>query len=185
MHLEIDPELMSRCSGFPNLEKVQSSIRLLFKSLSRQEISAFGQCQFPQSAREISDDLVLAVHRIASRIVEHLRLPKACIIVRFQKMPFAGQVELSSEDDYLVALNERYRYDHRDIAGILAHEITHVFLYRKGISFPDTFENEVLTDTAATLLGVGHLTLDTFRVTQRTCLAPPLQTGAAEPSRSR
>lgn len=114
----------------------------------------------------LGDDIVIGVHSLAGVIVRHLQLPKACIIVRFRDMENPGQVELSSEDDYLVDLNNKYRNDHRDIAAILAHEITHVFLHRHGIQVPDTLENEILTDTAAVYLGVGWLSSNAHRVTE-------------------
>jgi hypothetical protein len=76
-----------------------------------------------------------------------------------------GRVELTPEDDYLVDLQTKYRNNHRDIAAVLAHEVTHVFLHRHGIRFPDTLENELLTDTAAVYLGVGWLCLNAYRVT--------------------
>ena len=42
-----------------------------------------------------------------------------------------------------------------------------MFLYRHGIRFADTLENEILTDTTAVYLGVGWLALNAYRVTTR------------------
>lgn len=153
--------------GYPHLGVIKESIKLLYKSLSSQRLKSFSKSLTPlEAAVSFGDDIVIGVHSLAGVIVRHLQLPKACIIVRFRDMENPGQVELSSEDDYLVDLNNKYRNDHRDIAAILAHEITHVFLHRHGIQVPDTLENEILTDTAAVYLGVGWLSSNAHRVTE-------------------
>lgn len=46
------------------------------------------------------------------------------------------------------------------ILAILAHEITHEYLYINNISFSDKYENEILTDIAAIFLGFGKLMLN-------------------------
>jgi len=46
------------------------------------------------------------------------------------------------------------------ILAILAHEITHEYLYINNISFSNKYENEVLTDIAAIFLGFGKLILN-------------------------
>ena len=81
-------------------------------------------------------------------------------------MEHPGRVELTPENEYLVELHTRYKEDPRDVAAILAHEITHVFLYRAGLWLPNEYDNEILTDTASTYLGVGWLGLNAFRVTE-------------------
>ena len=43
---------------------------------------------------------------------------------------------------------------------ILAHEITHEYLYINNISFSNKYENEILTDIAAIFLGFGKLMLN-------------------------
>lgn len=46
------------------------------------------------------------------------------------------------------------RYTRPEVAlAVLIHECMHYFLHQKGIGFPETFENEVLTDTAMIYLG--------------------------------
>ncbi len=46
------------------------------------------------------------------------------------------------------------------ILAILAHEITHEYLYINNISFSNKYENEILTDIAAIFLGFGKLMLN-------------------------
>lgn len=46
---------------------------------------------------------------------------------------------------------------------VLAHEITHYYLYTHQISLPDTLSNEYLTEIAAVYLGFGFQMLDGYR----------------------
>jgi hypothetical protein len=46
------------------------------------------------------------------------------------------------------------------ILAILAHEITHEYLYVNNVSFNNKYENEILTDIAAIFLGFGKLMLN-------------------------
>jgi len=119
-----------------------------------------------EAAVSLGKDIIIAVQSVAGAIVRHLQLPTGCIIVSFRDIENPGRVELTPEDDYLVDLNSKYRNDPRDIAAILAHEVTHVFLYRHGIRMTDTLENEILTDTTAVYLGVGWLSLNAYRLTE-------------------
>lgn len=48
------------------------------------------------------------------------------------------------------------------MGAILAHELTHHFLFNKGILDPDINENERLTDLATVYLGLGKLTLNGY-----------------------
>lgn len=150
--------------GLPHLSDIRDSIKLLYKQLSPQTINSFSKSLSPAEVALDGEDIAIAVQSLAGVIVRHLHLPKACIIVNFRDMENAGQVELTSDDTYLVELHTRYRSDHRDVAAILAHEVTHVFLHRHGIRFPDTWKNELLTDTAAVYLGVGWPLLNAQRI---------------------
>jgi DNA-directed RNA polymerase subunit RPC12/RpoP len=46
------------------------------------------------------------------------------------------------------------------VLAILAHEITHKYLYVNNVSFSNKYENEILTDIAAIFLGFGKLMLN-------------------------
>ncbi|HEY9818803.1 MAG TPA: hypothetical protein V6D20_23790 [Candidatus Obscuribacterales bacterium] len=112
-----------------------------------------------------SADIVIEVQRLAGRIAHYLGLPTGRILVNFSpSLSCPAQVELSAADDYLVRLHERYRFDGQDIPALLAHEIVHIFLYRLKITLPNVLENEILTDTAATYLGLGWPCLNAFRI---------------------
>jgi DNA-directed RNA polymerase subunit RPC12/RpoP len=48
------------------------------------------------------------------------------------------------------------------MGAILAHELTHHFLFNKNIGYPEIDENERLTDFATAYLGLGKLTLNGY-----------------------
>ena len=152
--------------GYPNLDIIKQSIKALYKHLPNQRIEEFKNSIEPNAISiDYADDITIAVHKLASKIAQHLHLPVGSILVNFRiSLQYAGQVELTDQNDYLIDLHERYREDQRDIAAILAHEITHVFLHRTKLGFPTTQDNEILTDTAAVYLGVGWTCLNSFRI---------------------
>ena len=163
-----DPKLAKATHGYPNLERVRKSLKLLYKHFPNHTLHSFTKSILP---RDISikseEDPVIAAHRVAGAIVRHFNLPQGSILVNYrQSMEHPGRVELTPENEYLVELHTRYKEDPRDVAAILAHEITHVFLYRAGLWLPNEYDNEILTDTASTYLGVGWLGLNAFRVTE-------------------
>ncbi|MDE7286319.1 MAG: hypothetical protein K2N55_05705 [Lachnospiraceae bacterium] len=55
-----------------------------------------------------------------------------------------------------IKLELRPRYTLDAVIAVLAHEATHLHLYYEGIRMRDTWENEVLTDTAAVYCGFGN-----------------------------
>ncbi|PIM68663.1 hypothetical protein CTU88_31745 [Streptomyces sp. JV178] len=150
--------------GYPHLEVVRASITALYKRLSYDTIHAFDTSVAPVDVAFCdTDDLHLGAQRVARELVRHYRLPDARLIVGFREMTHAANVELAAGPEYFVELNDRFRTHRRDIGAALAHEVTHVYLHRLGLSFPGVRENEILTDTAATYLGTGWLLLDAYR----------------------
>lgn len=151
--------------GFPHLSIIKESINLLYKQLSPDRIKSFStSLSHSDATMSNGGDIVIKVQSLAGVIVQHLQLPKACILVNFRDMENPGRVEIGPDHVYLVDLQNKYRNDRRDIAAVLAHEVTHVFLHLHGIRFPDTLHNELLTDTAAAYLGIGYLCLNAHRV---------------------
>ncbi|MET9846736.1 hypothetical protein ACFZC6_10100 [Streptomyces ossamyceticus] len=150
--------------GYPHLEVVRASITALYKRLSYDTIHAFDTSVAPVDVAFCdTDELHLGAQRVARELVRHYRLPDARLIVGFREMTHAANVELAAGPEYFVELNDRFRTHRRDIGAALAHEVTHVYLHRLGLSFPGVRENEILTDTAATYLGAGWLLLDAYR----------------------
>ena len=154
--------------GYPHLRIIKDSLKALYCHLPQEKIHSFFPSFAPEKAVLPENcDLIIAVQRLAGAIVSHFKLPTGCIIVKFRKLNTPGRVELTNEDNYIVDLSSKYENDFQDIPAILAHEISHVFLHRHGIRFPETFENEILTDTTAVYLVVGWLALNAYRVTTR------------------
>ncbi|MEU1128673.1 hypothetical protein ABZ383_02210 [Streptomyces sp. NPDC005900] len=150
--------------GYPHLETVRAAVTALHKRLSYDTVHAFDTSVAPADvALGDQDDLYPGVQRVAREMVRHFRLPDARTIVGFREMTHAAHVELTAGPEYFLELNDRFRTHRRDIGAALAHEVTHVYLHRLGLSFPGTRDNEILTDTAATYLGAGWLLLDAYR----------------------
>lgn len=151
--------------GFPHLRTVRSALTALYRRFTPEVLHAdFAVSVSPADvALDAGEDLHLGVQRVAHALVQHLRLPDARMIVSFRDVPEAAVVELAEGPEYFIELNPRFREHRRDIGGALAHEVMHVCLDRLGLSFPDTGENEILTDTATAYLGAGWLLLDAFR----------------------
>ncbi len=150
--------------GFPHLDMVRTALSALYRRLTYDTVHAFDASVLPADvAFSDQDDLHLGVLRVAREMVRHYRLPDARMIVSFREMTHAAHVELAAGSEYFIELNDRFRTHRRDIGAALAHEVMHVYLHRLDLSFPDTGENEILTDTASTYLGAGWLLLDAFR----------------------
>lgn len=153
---------------FPHLDVVRRSLNALYRTLSARTVRSFTQSLEPRYASlALGADPVIGVQHIAAAVVRHLRLPEARMIVGFRDMPSAAQVELAEGPEYFIEMQNRYSGEHRDIAGVLAHEVTHVFLHRAGLGFAEVEENEILTDVTATYLGAGWLTMNAHRVSER------------------
>lgn len=65
-----------------------------------------------------------------------------------------------------IRLDLRKRYTLDTVIAVLAHEAIHLHLYYEGIHFKDTWENEVLTDTAAVYCGFGEYIYRGYAVMQ-------------------
>jgi hypothetical protein len=150
--------------GFPHLDMVRTALTALYRRLSYDTVHAFDASVVPADvAFSDQDDLYLGVQRVAREMVRHYRLPDARMIISFREMTHAAYVELAAGPEYFIELNDRFRTHRRDIGAALAHEVMHVYLHRLDLSFADTPDNEILTDTASTYLGAGWLLLDAFR----------------------
>lgn len=152
--------------GYPHLNSVKKSIKLLHQHFSSEKLLIYKASLSPEDiVINPSADIVIEVQRLAGRIARYLELPIGKIFVTFSpSLPCPAQVELSMADDYLVRLHERYRFGYQDVPALLAHEIVHIFLHRLKIAFPHVLDNEILTDTAATYLGLGWPCLNAFRI---------------------
>ena len=153
---------MPELRGFKNVGVVNQSIREIFLRLSPRRVAQFGNtfdlmsCDYGNTT-----DPVVRVQKLAMSLACHYRLYISAVVVAFRaNLSVPGHVQLTSNWEFFIELHSKYTNDVRSTVAILAHEIAHIFLYQRGIRFSDTFENEVLTDTAAILLGCGPAILN-------------------------
>ena len=89
-----------------------------------------------------------------------LRITTVIVTVR-SNLPVPGQVELSADrSTFFVELQRDIASRVESLLAVLAHEISHVFLHCNGLRGEDTRKTEILTDTCAIFLGLGHLCLN-------------------------
>jgi len=82
-----------------------------------------------------------------------------------QERGVVGLIELTDQgNDVFIEISDKIKEFDAVILATLAHEITHKFLHKNGISCGNTpshkYENEVLTDIASVYLGLGKLMLN-------------------------
>ncbi len=65
-----------------------------------------------------------------------------------------------------IRLDLKAHYTIDAVVAVLAHEATHLHLYYEGIRLKDTWENEILTDTAAVYCGFGEYIYRGYAVMQ-------------------
>jgi len=113
------------------------------------------------------------LHFVVAKIAEHLEIPAP--IVRYDwglkvDLEVAGQIQNIYQ---LKAIRIPFFYVGKKYAlgSILAHEMTHAFLFYKGIFLNDQNENEMFTDLTAVFIGLGKLVLNGLTVASNQYLA--------------
>ena len=151
-------------SNYPHLKQINRSIKAIHHQLPPALIRSFSESVDPTKIFNPSErDPVIATNKLAIQLIRYLKLPYCRVFVSFKAgLPCAGRVELTSSNDYFVELKSQHKNNPIEIAGIIAHEITHILLYRERLWFPIELENELLTDTTSAYLGVGWLTLNAY-----------------------
>lgn len=149
--------------GFPHLPLIKTCVRQLYRHLSPSVIRSFSSSYNATRNEVPSGDAIIATQHIARRIAALYQLQVGAIVVSFvSHLKGPGQIELSNSNDFFVELNSEHRYNHREVAAILAHEVAHIFCHKHDIAVGGTFENEVLTDSVAAYLGAGVPILNAF-----------------------
>lgn len=106
----------------------------------------------------------LLVQSAARRIADHFKLSHTTFIVEIDSsLQSAAQIEVTPSNEIFVKYKPGDFLDTVELVPVMAHEIAHIFLDRAGLSFTDTFQNEVLTDVAICCLGFGHSYLSAQR----------------------
>lgn len=149
--------------GFPNLPIIRRAITRLWRSLSPEGVRRFVSGYHATRDERPSGNSIIATQHIARRIAALYQLRIGSVVVTFvSHLDRPGRIELSDSDDFFIELQSDYRRRYEQVAAILAHEIAHIFCHRLKISIGNTFEDEVLTDTAAAYLGAGVPILNAF-----------------------
>jgi hypothetical protein len=156
-------------TGFHNLDIIQKSIHALYQRLGVQQLRLYKEsisldCLLPRDESDPS----LQVQVMAKALAYFLNLHVGTIIVTFRGgMEVPGRIQFTGDDHFFVEIDTKYRHQDEDVAAILAHEVTHIFLARLGLRFSIPEENEILTDTVAAYLGIGWIALARSAVEQR------------------
>jgi hypothetical protein len=151
--------------GFPNLRVIQRSIADLHKRFPGPALLGL---QFPSSlspaimdAAADGDPIASAQHIVAA-IAHHFHLPVASVVVRFSEtLEVPARITRQQNGSRLVEMQTGFMGSRATIA-ILAHELAHFFLDNLKLRYDDTFQNEILTDTAANYLGAGWSVLNAY-----------------------
>jgi hypothetical protein len=160
------PDRRSRVfPNLPNLQIIGKAINELYRKFGSRHLNSYPETfRLGPSFSDLLHDPIIGTQFLAKRIAAHYRLPVTTVIVSFSSaLKPAGRVELSSGNEFFVELQSQHRNEPTAIAAILAHEVAHIFLHRCGVSLPNKFENEVLTDTTAAYTGFGPIILNAFK----------------------
>jgi hypothetical protein len=156
---------MSSSVGFKKLNLVKNALNALHAKIPAAEIAtkwksfdAIGSCD----GFKLND--VNLVQKIAKAVALHYGIVDTTFIAYFNPtLKSAAVVEVRNSKEIYIEFRDSGT-DHLDTMwATMAHEIAHIFLFRLGVEFKDTLENEVLTDTTAIYLGFGAYALSAQR----------------------
>lgn len=150
---------------FPNLPVVWRSISLLFHRLTTERILAYPG-SIPRTELRIrrGDKFEDSLQVVAKNLLKYFGLGGETVAVNISGSTSAGRILLHPHQPASIEIASSLNGNKRVVRAILAHEICHLFLFREGICLPVEFDNEVLTDVAACLLGVGWPFLEAHEV---------------------
>ncbi|MDE6964242.1 MAG: hypothetical protein K2P30_11505 [Lachnospiraceae bacterium] len=138
-------------------ELLQSCVALLEKK----ERKSFGEYVIPDEivrglSVNVKDEEYLK--KLLCSICGHLGINGDFIKLITEEVPVperAGQINTDLART-TIRLEVKSYYTLDVVAAVLAHEAIHLHLYYEGIYLRDTWENEILTDTAAVYCGFGE-----------------------------
>lgn len=147
----------------PNKEVIDHSIRTLCTTLSKEELARFNDysCSVNLGRWYISPDITAT--EVAKDMCAYYGITPTNLYVGFSDTYKSSAGALHHVDDnYLIEIDISLIQNHAKVLAILAHEVTHMFLFSKGITLPNTRENELLTDTCAAFFGFASILLDHY-----------------------
>ena len=108
-----------------------------------------------------------------NELAKFIGLTSNNFFVNFTDLPknIGGLIELDYwRENVEIKISTKIRYKNKKLWAVLAHEITHKFLYQKEIYFNDTIENEKFTDLTAVYLGFGKLMINSKKTDHRSIM---------------
>jgi len=106
---------------------------------------------------------IIGIQNAGKIIANFIGLSDYIFVISINKLEknTGGHIELKyGKKQVFIEISEEILKFEDAILAILAHEITHEYLYVNNISFSNKYENEILTDIAAIFLGFGKLMLN-------------------------
>ncbi len=106
---------------------------------------------------------IIGIQNAGKIIADFIGLSDYIFVISINKLGknTGGRIELEyGKKQVFIEISEEILKFEDAIFAILAHEITHEYLYVNNISFSNKYENEILTDIAAIFLGFGKLMLN-------------------------
>ena len=145
---------------FKNIQAINANIGSLYRTIGAPLVPNFKNDLVIDNSC-YHGDTATSTRNIAKQIANFLGLPQIRVMVTFaQNLGAPGRVQLSPGDTFFIEIDQKYMYSINLVAGILAHEIAHIYLFKHNLRRENTFENEVLTDTTAAFLGCAGLVLN-------------------------
>jgi DNA-directed RNA polymerase subunit RPC12/RpoP len=140
-----------------SIEECIRKVTLLEKSLGT-KIQYQILDPFPLYSKDI-----VGIQNAGKIIAEFIGLSDYIFVISINKLEknTGGHIELKyGNKQVFIEISEEILKFEDAILAILAHEITHEYLYINNISFSNKYENEILTDIAAIFFGFGKLMLN-------------------------
>lgn len=154
--LHKSPVLKSAFKTVPK-ELLQKCVMLLEK----REKKKYEPYMVPEEIRsalqvDLSDEVILK--KLLCSICDHLGIDGGFIKLIVEDVVMSDRAgEISTDLAFTtICLELKAHYTVDAVIAVLAHEAIHLHLYYEGIKLRDTWENEILTDTAAVYCGFGE-----------------------------
>ena len=148
-----------------NKEWIVDKLNFLSKNITEMDLNGHDFLFEPTEHiyNKLESGFELDLQYVANNISDHIGIDSAPIC-KYEwgiKMEpeVAGQISSSASSHY-IEIPFFYAGKKHAIGTILAHEITHAFLFLKGIMIDDSKENEMLTDLTAIYIGLGKFLIN-------------------------
>lgn len=104
----------------------------------------------------------IAVQVAGRKLAVHLGMPECTFVITYakQRINTAGHIHIEDSHEVFVEIDPSHRDYHQIVLYILAHELCHKLLFRKGIRLQPEIDNEIFTDIAVVYFGMGKLALN-------------------------